>query len=146
MPEHYNKPSRFNPDALIGDNEEETVIIVARTTGKEVGEFGAVNGQTDGGIILRGEDADKYLAGEDVMVPGVGITNKDAGIVQSFGPTNTPKNSPAAVSMSAFKKGESIHPDELEDQQAARKSAAKPSDKSRTSTPEKKPEDKGATA
>jgi hypothetical protein len=62
---------------------EETVVIVG-SDGKQV------EGEDASGVILRGEDADKYLAGENVSVPGVGVVNANDGVVT---PANVPGNS-----------------------------------------------------
>lgn len=115
--------------------EEEAVVIVG-PDGKQVDEG-------ESGTILRGEDAEKYLDGEDVSIPGVGVCNIEEGVVKAEhapGVSNTEPDSPAARSRTAIKKGEA-EPDEEED---APKSADKPADKSRTASPKDKADEKPA--
>jgi len=105
------RKSGFKPEAFA--EGEETVVVIDRT-GAEV----AVEDASEGGVILRGEDADKYLAGEPVAVSGVGWVTADGGFSHA-----KPEEEPAPPARSA-------RPDnELPETPEPKKSGAKPDDK-----------------
>jgi hypothetical protein len=118
-----------------------TMVILDRSTGEEI----SVDDADEGGVILRGEDADKYLDGERVAIPGVGYVTKDGGFESGglvsgsyrenpYG--NTMPEDSAAISETAFKRGDSeIDPNaEPEPRRTTtRKAASEPADKAANS-------------
>jgi hypothetical protein len=72
------RATRFDADTFAKPESGESVVVIDRT-GAEID----VESANEGGVILRGDDADNYLAGEPVAVAGVGWVTADGGFSHS---------------------------------------------------------------